>query len=138
NTINWLSSDEDLISIRPKEKEDRHITMTRSQLGWVRATSQFLLPFAVVLAGISVWWERRERICQGLLGNHYEIARAYRWSCRPFCSRRRFLLVGASQTHGRKCCATRRCSRDPEVGRIRNHENRNQEKGNCSACPCEK
>ncbi len=59
NTINWLSSDEDLISIRPKEREDRRITMTRAQLGWVRATSQFLLPGIVVIAGIGVWWKRR-------------------------------------------------------------------------------
>ena len=59
NTINWLSSDEDLISIRPKQPEDRRITMTRAQLGWVRATSQFLLPGIVVIAGIGVWWKRR-------------------------------------------------------------------------------
>lgn len=59
NTINWLSSDEDLISIRPKEREDRRITMTRAQLSWVRATSQFLLPGIVVVAGIGVWWKRR-------------------------------------------------------------------------------
>src|SRR2546429_2682613 len=32
NTMNWLSSDEDLISIRPKEQDDRRITMTRAQL----------------------------------------------------------------------------------------------------------
>lgn len=59
NSINWLSSDEDLISIRPKEREDRRITMTRAQLSWVRATSQFLLPAIVVVAGIGVWWKRR-------------------------------------------------------------------------------
>ncbi len=59
NTINWLSSDEDLISIRPKEHEDRRITMTSAQLMWVRATSQFLLPAIVVIAGIGVWWKRR-------------------------------------------------------------------------------
>lgn len=59
NTINWLSSDEDLISIRPKEREDRRITMTRAQLSWVRATSQFLLPGIVVVVGIGVWWKRR-------------------------------------------------------------------------------
>src|SRR5580704_16036025 len=34
NTINWLSSDEDLISIRPKEPEDRKLTMTRAQVRW--------------------------------------------------------------------------------------------------------
>lgn len=59
NTINWLSSDEDLISIRPKPPEDRRITMTRAQLSWVRATSQFLLPGIVVIIGIGVWWKRR-------------------------------------------------------------------------------
>jgi ABC-type uncharacterized transport system involved in gliding motility auxiliary subunit len=59
NTMNWLSSDEDLISIRPKEQDDRRITMTRSQLTWVRTTSQFLLPLIVVVAGASVWWKRR-------------------------------------------------------------------------------
>jgi ABC-type uncharacterized transport system involved in gliding motility auxiliary subunit len=59
NTINWLSSDEDLISIRPKERDDRRITMTRAQLRWVRLTSQFLLPLVVVVAGVGVWWKRR-------------------------------------------------------------------------------
>jgi len=59
NAVNWLSSDEDLISIRPKPPEDRRITMTRAQLSWVRATSQFLLPGIVVIIGIGVWWKRR-------------------------------------------------------------------------------
>jgi ABC-type uncharacterized transport system involved in gliding motility auxiliary subunit len=59
NAMNWLSSDEDLISIRPKEPEDRRITLTRAQMNWVRTTSQFLLPLIVVFAGVSVWWRRR-------------------------------------------------------------------------------
>jgi ABC-type uncharacterized transport system involved in gliding motility auxiliary subunit len=59
NTINWLSSDEDLISIRPKQREDRRITMTRAQLSWVRATTQFLFPAIVVIAGVFVWFKRR-------------------------------------------------------------------------------
>jgi ABC-type uncharacterized transport system involved in gliding motility auxiliary subunit len=59
NAINWLSSDEDLISIRPKEQDDRRITLTRAQLNWVRLTSQFILPLVVVVAGVAVWWKRR-------------------------------------------------------------------------------
>ena len=59
NAVNWLSSDEDLISIRPKPPEDRRITMTGRQLTWVRAVSQFVLPFAVVIMWVSVWWKRR-------------------------------------------------------------------------------
>jgi ABC-type uncharacterized transport system involved in gliding motility auxiliary subunit len=59
NAVNWLASDEDLISIRPKPPEDRRITMTRSQLNFVRVTSQFLLPLIVVVSGVLVWWKRR-------------------------------------------------------------------------------
>ena len=29
--MNWLSSDEDLISIRPKEEEDRRVTLTNAR-----------------------------------------------------------------------------------------------------------
>ncbi len=59
NAVNWLSSDEDLISIRPKPQEDRRITMTRGQLSWVRAVSQFGFPAIALVAGISIWWKRR-------------------------------------------------------------------------------
>jgi ABC-type uncharacterized transport system involved in gliding motility auxiliary subunit len=59
NAVNWLSSDEDLISIRPKAPDDRRIIMTRGQLSFVRATSQFILPLVVVVAGVGVWWKRR-------------------------------------------------------------------------------
>ena len=59
NALNWLASDEDLISIRPKQQEDRRVTMTRAQLIMVRAISQFVLPLMVVIAGTLVWWKRR-------------------------------------------------------------------------------
>ena len=59
NAVDWLASDEDLISIRPKQPEDRRITMTQSQVNLVRITSQFLLPLFVVVIGVSVWWKRR-------------------------------------------------------------------------------
>lgn len=59
NAMNWLSSDEDLISIRPKEQENSTLTMTLSQFSWVRLSTQFLLPGALLLIGVSVWWRRR-------------------------------------------------------------------------------
>jgi ABC-type uncharacterized transport system involved in gliding motility auxiliary subunit len=59
NAINWLTSDEDLISIRPKAPEDRRITMTSAQLNMVRLISQFVLPLIVIAGGIFVWWKRR-------------------------------------------------------------------------------
>jgi ABC-type uncharacterized transport system involved in gliding motility auxiliary subunit len=59
NTVNWLSSDEDLIAIRPKEPEDRRITLTRAQFRMVQTTSQFLLPLIVIFGGVMVWLKRR-------------------------------------------------------------------------------
>jgi ABC-type uncharacterized transport system involved in gliding motility auxiliary subunit len=59
NAVNWLASDEDLISIRPKPPDDRRITMTRAQMNRVRLTSQFGLPLVVIVAGVAVWWKRR-------------------------------------------------------------------------------
>lgn len=59
NIMNWLSSDEDLISIRPKEPEDRRIQLTRGQMTLIRTTSQFLIPLGIILMGVLVWWRRR-------------------------------------------------------------------------------
>jgi len=59
NMMNWLSSDEDLISIRPKEPEDQAFTMTRAQRDIVFYWSILVLPVAVVFSGFMVWWKRR-------------------------------------------------------------------------------
>jgi ABC-type uncharacterized transport system involved in gliding motility auxiliary subunit len=59
NMLNWLSSDEDLISIRPKEQEDRRVSLTKAQFLTLRTVSQFMLPLIVVIAGVMVWWRRR-------------------------------------------------------------------------------
>jgi gliding motility-associatede transport system auxiliary component len=59
NMLNWLSSDEDLISIRPKEPEDRRINLTRAQFLMLRTVSQFMLPLIVIIGGVMVWWKRR-------------------------------------------------------------------------------
>jgi ABC-type uncharacterized transport system involved in gliding motility auxiliary subunit len=59
NTINWLASDEDLISIRPKDRDDRRVVMTTRQVNWVGITSLGILPLGIVIAGVTVWWRRR-------------------------------------------------------------------------------
>jgi len=59
NMLNWLSSDEDLISIRPKETEDRRISLTQAQFRMLRAVSQFMLPLIVIVSGVMIWWKRR-------------------------------------------------------------------------------
>jgi ABC-type uncharacterized transport system involved in gliding motility auxiliary subunit len=59
NMMNWLSSDEDLISIRPKAPEDRPLTMTNRQMSIVFYESVVFLPLLIVAAGVGVWWKRR-------------------------------------------------------------------------------
>ena len=59
NTMNWLSSDEDLISIRPKEPEDRRLTLNVRQMRVLFYSSVIFLPLIVVAAGLGVWWRRR-------------------------------------------------------------------------------
>jgi len=59
NAINWLASDEDLISIHPKPPEDQHITMTRAQMAFVRIVTVFGLPLLMMGLGTLVWWRRR-------------------------------------------------------------------------------
>lgn len=59
NLVNWLSADEDLISIRPKDPQDRRLNLTRSQMRMVAYSSLLILPLMVLIAGVSVWWKRR-------------------------------------------------------------------------------
>jgi ABC-type uncharacterized transport system involved in gliding motility auxiliary subunit len=59
NMINWLSSDEELISIRPKQPEDRPVNMTESRLNIVGWLSIVIFPLGVVAFGVATWWKRR-------------------------------------------------------------------------------
>ena len=59
NTINWLSEDENLISIRPKNPTNRRVTFTETQQRLLTWFSLLLLPGIVVIAGVYIWWKRR-------------------------------------------------------------------------------
>ena len=59
NMVNWLSSDEDLISIRPKAPEDRPLTITANKVNMLFWLSVVIFPLAVVGAGMATWWKRR-------------------------------------------------------------------------------
>jgi len=59
NMMNWLSSDEDLISIRPKETQDRRLTLNRQQMKNVFYGSVIFLPLLILVGGLTVWWKRR-------------------------------------------------------------------------------
>src|SRR5882724_5907068 len=59
NMMNWLSSDEDLISIRPKEPEDRRLNMSGRQVSVLFYASMIFLPLIVIASGFAVWARRR-------------------------------------------------------------------------------
>ena len=59
NIVNWLSSDEDLISIRPKAPEDRPLNMTSGRLNATFWLSVVVFPLAVIGFGLITWWRRR-------------------------------------------------------------------------------
>jgi ABC-type uncharacterized transport system involved in gliding motility auxiliary subunit len=59
NMVNWLSSDEDLISIRPKEPSNRPLSLSRRQMSTIFYACLIIMPLIAVASGISVWWNRR-------------------------------------------------------------------------------
>ncbi len=59
NSVNWLTESEDLISIRPQVPEDRGVYLSTTQANMIWLSSVVILPLAVLLAGVSVWWSRR-------------------------------------------------------------------------------
>jgi len=59
NMVNWLSSDEDLISIRPKDPEDRRLSLSQRQMSTIFLSSVVGLPLIVIAAGLMMWWKRR-------------------------------------------------------------------------------
>src|SRR5882757_6139779 len=59
NSVNWLSSDEDLISIRPKEADDRRLNATQRQMNVFAYTDLLAIPLMVIVAGVAIFLKRR-------------------------------------------------------------------------------
>jgi ABC-type uncharacterized transport system involved in gliding motility auxiliary subunit len=59
NMINWLTADEDLISIRPKAPEDRPLNVTPQKVNMLFWLSVVFFPLGVVAFGMVTWWKRR-------------------------------------------------------------------------------
>ncbi len=59
NMLSWLVSDEDLISIRPKNPESTPIDLTSSQIKRIFFGLVIFLPLAIVVMGVRTWWVRR-------------------------------------------------------------------------------
>jgi ABC-type uncharacterized transport system involved in gliding motility auxiliary subunit len=59
NTVGWISQQENLISIRPKEASDRRLTLTATQQNNITWLSLLIVPGAVFGTGIYTWMRRR-------------------------------------------------------------------------------
>jgi ABC-type uncharacterized transport system involved in gliding motility auxiliary subunit len=59
NSINWLSADEDLISVRATPPETQHLSMNASQMNRLLVFGVFGVPLIIIFAGVMVWWQRR-------------------------------------------------------------------------------
>ena len=59
NTIGWLSQQENLISIRPKEADDRRLVLTSAQQTNIMWLALLIIPAFIFSTGIYTWWRRR-------------------------------------------------------------------------------
>jgi ABC-type uncharacterized transport system involved in gliding motility auxiliary subunit len=59
NTVGWLTQQETLISIRPREAADRRITLTATQQQNMLWLSLVVVPAVIFGTGIYTWWRRR-------------------------------------------------------------------------------
>jgi ABC-type uncharacterized transport system involved in gliding motility auxiliary subunit len=59
NTVNWLSAQENLIAIRPREAGDSRLTITSLQARGVWWLSVLVVPAVIFGAGIVAWRRRR-------------------------------------------------------------------------------
>jgi len=60
NTINWLSQDEEgLLSIRPREPENRRIYLTPFSAGAIAWIALLIMPLLGFITATVMWWRRR-------------------------------------------------------------------------------
>lgn len=59
NSVDWLTADQNLISIRPKSATNRSVNLTESDQKALSWADIFALPGAVLIVGIAIWWKRR-------------------------------------------------------------------------------
>ena len=59
NSVNWLAQQENLIAIRPRDPQDRRITLTSDQQRRIFWLTVLVIPGLILLAGVQTWWRRR-------------------------------------------------------------------------------
>ena len=59
NALNWLSQQENLIAVRPRQPEDRRLTLTADQQNRIMILTLLIIPGLVFATGVYTWWRRR-------------------------------------------------------------------------------
>lgn len=59
NMVNWTAQQENLIAIRPKDPQDRRITLTEGQRSSIFYLTLMIIPGLFLVAGVATWWRRR-------------------------------------------------------------------------------
>jgi ABC-type uncharacterized transport system involved in gliding motility auxiliary subunit len=59
NMANWAAQQENLIAIRPRDPQDRRITMTQDESERIFWLTFAIIPALLLLNGVRVWWRKR-------------------------------------------------------------------------------
>jgi ABC-type uncharacterized transport system involved in gliding motility auxiliary subunit len=59
NSMNWLAGDVDQISLRPNFSRASNFQMSQEEFRRIQLLSLFVLPEAIAILGVFVWWRRR-------------------------------------------------------------------------------
>jgi gliding motility-associatede transport system auxiliary component len=59
NMVNWLSQQDNLITIAPRAARDNTVTLSKRQLAFISIGMVIVLPLLLILVGGMVWWRRR-------------------------------------------------------------------------------
>ena len=59
NMVNWLGSEEQLITLQPRAAKDSQLTLSRTQLTAISVGFLIVLPLLLAAVGARMWWKRR-------------------------------------------------------------------------------
>jgi ABC-type uncharacterized transport system involved in gliding motility auxiliary subunit len=59
NMVNWLAQQENLIAVRPRDPQDRRITVSANQDRLIFWFAVLIMPGLILFAGVNAWWRRR-------------------------------------------------------------------------------
>lgn len=59
NMVNWLASEEHLITLQPRAAKDSSLVLSQTQLNAISIGFLVVAPLLLALAGVRIWWKRR-------------------------------------------------------------------------------